>query len=93
MSHGVRDQAPDDARIEHHYGACDGRHAAAHQCEQLAAGEPRQVRLDQQGGLGHTDEDVGCRSQTEGAADAERLLQQPGHSIHQQRQYPPVEEH
>ena len=48
MTGGIGDQRPEHGGIEHEHGAGDAGHAAGHHDEQLAAGELRQIRLDEQ---------------------------------------------
>jgi hypothetical protein len=92
VSHGIGNDGADDARIEDHHGAGDGRHAAGHQGEELAAGQSLEIGADEERRLRHADEHVGCRGETQGAADAQGLAQYPGESLHHQGQHAPVEE-
>jgi hypothetical protein len=82
---GVRDQGGDKHRVERQHRAGDAGHTAGHHHEQLAARQAREVRLDEQGGFDHADEDVGRGRQADSAADLHRALEGPGEAAHHRR--------
>ena len=92
MRGGIRDQRRQQRGVEHQHRAGDAGHAAGHHQEQFAAGELRQIGTDEQRRFHHAEKDVGGGREADGAADAERALQQPRHAAHDRRQHAPVEQ-
>jgi hypothetical protein len=91
MAHGVRHHGRQDARVDHHHGAGDARHAARHDDEKLPAAHVPEVGADEERRLDHAHEDVGGRREAHRSAHAHGFFQHRGKSADEQRQHAPVE--
>ena len=92
MAGGIGDHRVQYGGVEHQHGAGDAGHAAGHHHEQLAAGEPAEIGLDEQRRLDHAEKDVGRGRQPDRAADADRAFEHHGEAAHDRRQDAPVEQ-
>ena len=78
--------------IEHHHGAGDPGHAAAHQREQLAALHAHQIRADQQRRLDMADKDCTAAPRPSGPPMPDDAAQHPGEGADDALQYAPIEQ-
>jgi hypothetical protein len=92
MRRGVGDNRPQDGCVEDQYRPGDSGHPAGHHHEQLAAREACEIRPDEQRGLDHAEENIGCSREPDRAAHIEGALEQPGKAPHDRRQDAPVEQ-
>ena len=93
MAESIVEHVLQNDRIQHEHAAGNGRHAAGHDDEKLAASERAQARPDQRRRLHHAHEDVGRGRQSNRTADAETAPQDIGKGAHQRGQDAQMPEH
>ena len=90
LSERTRQHASDDACVEHKHRARDGGEADRHRHEEFGARQLFQIRPDEERRLHHADKGVCRRGETDGAADAQALLQEIAETARDPAEHPPV---